>query len=139
MAPIPNEPGKGYFDLDETLKIKKKIASWGMEINRVSLSYLSKNYVKDGDGSEDELEDCWQSLRVVGKAKLPLGRVGFANDVYQWMQEPQNGGGVPALCNNTMPRTGGELRRSSCRSRLRAGGWASGGARSFLRLDGLRV
>ncbi len=23
--PIPNEPGRGYFNLDETLKIKKKI------------------------------------------------------------------------------------------------------------------
>ena len=26
--PIPNEPGRGYFNLDETLKIKKKISSW---------------------------------------------------------------------------------------------------------------
>jgi len=85
--PIPNEAGKGYFDLDETLKIKKKIASWGMEINRTSLPYLSENYVKDGDGAEDELEDCCQSLRVLGEAKLPLGRVGFANDTYAWMRK----------------------------------------------------
>jgi mannonate dehydratase len=85
--PIPNAPGKGYFDLDETLKIKNKIASWGMEINRVSLPYLSENYVTDGDGAEEELEDCCQSLRVLGEAKLPLGRVGFANDVYQWMRK----------------------------------------------------
>ena len=65
--PIPNEPGRGYFDLDETLKIKKKIASWGMEINRTSLPYLSENYVKDGDGAEEELEDCCQSLRVLSR------------------------------------------------------------------------
>ena len=34
--PIPNEPGKGYFDLKSVLKIKKKIHSYGMEVNRVS-------------------------------------------------------------------------------------------------------
>ena len=64
--PIPNEPGKGYFDLDEALKIKKEIHSWGMEINRVSLPYMSENYMDDGDGAEAELEDCCQSLRVIG-------------------------------------------------------------------------
>ena len=47
--PIPNEPGKGYCDLDQPLKIKKKIASWGMFINRTSLPYLSESYVDDGD------------------------------------------------------------------------------------------
>ncbi len=88
--PIPNEPGKGYFDLDEALKIKKEIHSWGMEINRVSLPYMSENYMDDGDGAEAELEDCCQSLRVIGEAKMPLARVGFARDVYQWMRRNYN-------------------------------------------------
>ena len=84
--PIPNEPGRGYFDLDEALKIKRKIHSWGMEINRVSLPYLSEAYVEDGEGAEQELEDCCQSLRVLGEAKMPLARVGFAKDTYPWMR-----------------------------------------------------
>ncbi len=90
--PIPNEPGRGYFDLDEALKIKKKIHSFGMEINRVSLPYLSEAYVEDREGAEQELEDCCQSLRVLGESGMPLGRVGFAKDTFPWMRRHYQAG-----------------------------------------------
>ncbi len=114
--PIPNEPGKGYFDLDETLKIKRKIAAWGMEINRVSLPYLSEAYVDDGDGAEEELENCCQSLRVLGEAKLPLGRVGFARDVYPWMRKDHRAvhrGGLRVPRGGRQGRHGSALRRGA--------------------------
>ena len=33
-----------------------------------------------GVGAEEELENCCQSLRVIGETKMPLARVGFAGD-----------------------------------------------------------
>lgn len=107
--PIPNEPGKGYFDLKAVLKIKKKIHSYGMEVNRVSLPYLSENYVGNGDGAEEELENCCQCLRVLGEAGMLLARVGFAKDIYPWMRryyEAKHRGGYifrgESLSNNLM-------------------------------------
>ncbi|AWT59222.1 MAG: Mannonate dehydratase [Candidatus Moanabacter tarae] len=107
--PIPNEPGTGYFDLKSVLNIKKKIHSYGMEVNRVSLPYLSENYMGNGDGAEEELENCSQCLRVLGEAGMSLARVGFAKDTYPWMRryyEAKHRGGYffrgESLSNNLM-------------------------------------
>ena len=40
--------------------------------------------------AEKELEDCCQSLRVLGEAKMLLARVGFARDTYPWMRRSYN-------------------------------------------------
>lgn len=84
---VPIKPGKGYFDLNELLKIKKKIHSWGLDINRVSLPWLSEKFMEDREGAEDELDNCCKSVQVFGEAGAPLARVHFANDTFPWMNK----------------------------------------------------
>ena len=81
----PNVPGENYPDLDELLKIKKKIHSWGLSINRVSLPSLSPNYMNNKEGSDAELDNCSKALRVYGEAGCPVIRVSFAFDTYPEM------------------------------------------------------
>ena len=84
---VPMEPEKGYFDLDELLKIKKRVCSWGLDINRVSLPPLSEKFMKDHEGADEELDNCCKSLQVLGEAGAPLARVIFANDTFPWMNK----------------------------------------------------
>jgi len=81
----PNVPGENYPDLDELLKIKKKINSWGLAINRVSLPSLSPNYMNGAEGSDAELDNCSKALRVYGQAGCPVIRVSFSFDTYPEM------------------------------------------------------
>ena len=53
--PCVNE--KGYPDLNKLLEIKKKIHSWGLEINRVSLPDITESFMRQEDGSEQVLEN----------------------------------------------------------------------------------
>jgi mannonate dehydratase len=82
---VPTEPDRGYFDLDALLEIEKKVRSWGLELNRVSLPRLSENFIDDGEGADEELDICCQSLKVLAEAGAPLARVHFAHDTYPWM------------------------------------------------------
>ena len=76
-VPLPTDE-RGVFDVDEALKIKRKIQSWGMQVNRVTLPELTEKFMNDEDGSEEELDVACESLRVLGEAGYPLGRVHFA-------------------------------------------------------------
>jgi mannonate dehydratase len=80
---FPGVQEQGYPDLDELLKIKKKIRSWGLDINRVTLPDLTEKFVEDGDHAE--LENSCAALRVFGEAGVPIARQRFAGDTFPWM------------------------------------------------------
>ena len=79
---FPGVREQGYPDLDHLLKIKKKIHSWGLEINRVTLPNISEKFMTGQDGSEVELENTTTALRVFAEAGCPIARQRFAGDTF---------------------------------------------------------
>jgi mannonate dehydratase len=79
---FPGVQEQGYPDLDELLKIKKKIHSWGLEINRVTLPNISEKFMSGQDDSEIELENTTKALHVFAEAGCPLVRQRFAGDTF---------------------------------------------------------
>ena len=93
---FPGVAEQGYPDLDELLKIKKKIHSWGLSINRVTLPDLTEKFMLDQEGGEEELENGCKALQVFAQAGLPIARQRFAGDVFPWQtrswRAPHRGG-----------------------------------------------
>lgn len=98
---FPGVKEQGYPDLDNLLKIKKKIHAWGLEINRVTLPNITERFMKDMDGGEKELEHACQALRVFGEAGVPMARQRFWGDVFN-----------ERLIQYRMPHRGGYLSRA---------------------------
>ncbi len=82
---LPGVKEQGYPDLDALLALKKRLRSWGLEINRVTLPDLTEEYMLGRDGAERELENSCQAMRVFGAAGVPMARQRFAGDVFPWM------------------------------------------------------
>ena len=78
---LPGVKEQGYPDLDEVLKMKQKIRSWGLDINRVTLPNMEK-FMRGETGGGEELENTCKALRVFGEAGLPLARQRFAGDTF---------------------------------------------------------
>ena len=96
--PLPTDD-RGVFDLDEALKMKKRVHSWGLQVNRISLPGLSKRFMDEEDGAEEELDVACESVRVLGEAGYPLGRVHFDYSTDPWMigrYQASHRGGYPA-------------------------------------------
>jgi len=79
---FPGVAEQGYPDLDKLLQIKKKIHSWGLEINRVTLPDMTEAFFKDADGGEAEVENAANALRVFAEAKVPIARQRVAGDTF---------------------------------------------------------
>ena len=79
---FPGVKEQGYPDLDEVIKIKKQIQSWGMDINRVTLPDITDAFMKDQGGAEKELENTCQALRVFAEAGVPIARQRVAGDTF---------------------------------------------------------
>ena len=75
---FPGVQEQGY----PVLKIKKKIHSWGLEINRVTLPNISEKFMSGQNESEIELENTTKVLRVFSEAGFPLARQRFAGDTF---------------------------------------------------------
>ncbi len=80
----PTSPEGNYPDLDELLKIKKKVHSWGLRLNRVGVS-LGEAFMQDQEGGDKELEDAGKAVQIYGEAGVPLVRLAFHNDTFPWM------------------------------------------------------
>jgi mannonate dehydratase len=78
---FPGVTAQGYPELDGVLKIKKRIRSWGLDINRVTLPDITERFMADLPGGEEELDHSCQALRVFGEAGIPVVRQRFAGDV----------------------------------------------------------
>ena len=83
-VPLPTDD-RGIFDLDGAIAVRKKVESWGMAVNRISLPGLSQSFMDGEDDSEEELDVACEAVRVLGEAGYPLGRVHFAYSEDGWM------------------------------------------------------
>jgi mannonate dehydratase len=79
---FPGVKEQGYPDLDALFKIKKKIHSWGLEINRVTLPDITENFMQGEDGSEFVLENTCNALKVFAEAGVPIARQRFIGDTF---------------------------------------------------------
>ena len=79
---FPGVKEQGYPELDEVLKIRKKIQSWGLDINRVTLPNITAQFMKGLPEGEKELEKTCHALRVFGEAGVPIARQRFAGDTF---------------------------------------------------------
>ncbi|MCL6592336.1 MAG: mannonate dehydratase [Alicyclobacillus sp.] len=79
---FPGVKEQGYPDLDALLKLKRRIRSFGLDINRVTLPDLTLRFMHQHPDGERELENSVQALRVFGEAGIPLARQRFAGDTH---------------------------------------------------------
>lgn len=77
---FPGVVEQGYPDLDELLRILRRIRSWGLDINRVTLPDLTERFVNGLPGGERELDNVCSALRVFAEAGIPIARQRFAGD-----------------------------------------------------------
>lgn len=68
---------QGYPDFDELLKIKKKIHSWGLEINRVTLPNISEKFMSGQNESEIELENTTKVFTCLFGSGFSIGSETF--------------------------------------------------------------
>ncbi|TDF97499.1 mannonate dehydratase [Paenibacillus piri] len=71
---------QGFPDLDALIKLRKRIQSWGMDINRATLPDLSSRFVDGLEGGEQELEHSVTAMRVFGEAGIPIVRQRIQGD-----------------------------------------------------------
>ena len=74
---LPGVEEQGFPDPEELVKIVKKVRSWGLEVNRVSLPDITESFMRDEPGSEQELENAVRSLQVFGDAGITLACTRF--------------------------------------------------------------
>jgi mannonate dehydratase len=79
---FPGVEEQGYPDLDELLKMKKTLRSWGLEINRVTLPNITEKFMKDQPGGEKDLENTCNALKVFAEAGVPIARQRFWGDTF---------------------------------------------------------
>ena len=54
---FPGVEEQGYPDLDEVLKIKKRIRSWGLDINRVTLPNITEKFMQGQPDGEKRIRE----------------------------------------------------------------------------------
>ncbi|WP_235847010.1 mannonate dehydratase [Neobacillus soli] len=89
---------QGFPDFDTLLQLKRRIRSWGMDINRVTLPNFTENFMQNLPGSEIELENSINAVKVFGEAGIEIVRQRFAGDVFygrsQSYKAIQRGGAI---------------------------------------------
>ena len=99
---LPGVLEQGYPDLDELLKIVKRIRSWGMEINRVTLPNMPDiSAFKDEGGIEAAIDNAASALRVFDEAGVPIARQRVGGDTFN-----------DRLYHSLAPHRGGYLSRA---------------------------
>ena len=82
---FPGVKEQGYPDLDELLKMKKQIRSYGLDINRVTLPNITEKFMKGHPGCEIELENTCNALKVFAEAGVPIARQRFWGDTFDYL------------------------------------------------------
>ena len=118
---FPGVQEQGYPDLDELLKIKRRIHSWGLEINRVTLPNITERFMKDQPGAEAELENTCNAMKVFGEAGILLARQRFAGDTFNELmtryRAPHRGGYLSRGESLELTRPKPETPRPAAKSR----------------------
>jgi mannonate dehydratase len=82
---FPGTKEQGYPDLDAVIKTRKKIQSYGLDINRVTLPDISEDFMKSRPEGDKDYENTCQALRVFAEAGCPLARQRFVGDTFPQM------------------------------------------------------
>jgi len=83
----PGVAEQGYPDLDEVVKIRRRIRSWGLDINRVTLPDITSVHMGGQEGAEKELEDSCRALQVFAEAGVPIARQRLAGATFPQLME----------------------------------------------------
>ena len=75
---------QGYPDLDAVIQARKKIQSYGLDINRVTLPDVGQEFM-DGKGNEQDIENTCNALKVFAEAGCPIARQRFSGDTFPQM------------------------------------------------------
>ncbi len=86
-ADMPGVAEQGYPELEGVRSLRRRLRSFGLDINRVTLPNLTEVYVENRAGAEDELDHACKALEVYGRAGIPLARQRVAGDVFPQMTE----------------------------------------------------
>lgn len=73
---------QGFPDLDKLLALKRRVRSWGMDINRVTLPNITSDFMHNLPGSEKQLENSVNAVKVFGEAGIKIVRQRFEGDVF---------------------------------------------------------
>ena len=84
---MPGVADQGYPNLDEVRALRKRVRSFGIDINRVTLPTLTQTYIDERVGAEDELDNAAKALEVYGKVRIPIARQRVIGDVFPHMME----------------------------------------------------
>ena len=74
---LPGVRERGYPDLDAMIEIRKRVRSWGLDVNRVTLPDASQDFMRGEPGTERELENGVRTLKVFGDAGFTLASQRF--------------------------------------------------------------
>lgn len=89
---------QGFPDLDDLLKLQKRIRSWGLDINRVTLPNITESFMNNQDDSEAQLGNSVNAIKVFGEANIQIVRQRFEGDVFYGRSQPyqaiQRGGAI---------------------------------------------
>src|SRR5690625_5152054 len=95
---FPGVKEQGFPDLYHLLKLQKRIRSWGLDINRVTLPNITQTFMDETEGSETQLENSVNAIKVFGEANIKIVRQRFEGDVFygrsQAYQAIQRGGAI---------------------------------------------
>ncbi len=80
---LPRAKEQGCPDLGELLQLKRRIHSFGMEINRVTLPSVEK-FVMGERGGEEQVRSAEKMLKIIGEARIPIARPAFARSSSEW-------------------------------------------------------
>ena len=82
---FPGVREQGYPDLDELTSIRRRIRSWGLDLNRVTLPDITERFMRGDKGGEEELENACRALEIYAQAGAPIARQRFAGDTFGGM------------------------------------------------------
>lgn len=101
---MPGVAETGVPDLAGVKALRKRLRSFGIDINRVTLPNFTEGFMRGEAGSEVELERACAALRVFGEARIPLARQRFAGDVFPQLNgraQTKHRGGYLARAEST--------------------------------------
>ncbi|MFN8442597.1 MAG: mannonate dehydratase [Caldilineaceae bacterium] len=79
---MPGVADQGFPDLERVRALRRRLRSFGIDVNRVTLPDFSQRFMQNEAGSELELENACKALRIFGEARIPLARQRFEGDVF---------------------------------------------------------
>jgi mannonate dehydratase len=80
---LPGAKEQGYPDLAGLLKLKRRIRSFGLDINRTSLPNV-RGFIMGEPGGEGDVDNAERALKVLGEARIPIARPTFAVTSGSW-------------------------------------------------------